>query len=510
MSKGHNIAIGGFQHETNTFAPYTAPFDEFVKTDGWPGLTVGKALFSVMEGLNIPIAGFIEASRKDQHRLLPILWCSAEPSSYVTDDAFERVARMFCDALESAEELDAVYLDLHGAMVVESFEDGEGELLRRVRAIVGAEMPVIVSLDLHANVTEAMIAHATAIAIFRTYPHLDMAETGARAYQLMVSALDGSKITGGMRKVPFLFPLTSQCTDLEPCRSIYQDIIELGNASSSCLITEFAAGFPPADIHECGAAVVAYGTDQAEVDAILDRCLKRVTDVESAFVNPMLLPDEAVTQAMQNHSERPVVLADAQDNPGAGGTSDTTGLLAALVNNNAQAAVIAVMHDPEVARLAHQAGTGAEIDVALGGKCGTAGVLPFKGLFKVESLADGNFTFTGDMYKDSAAELGPMALLRVVDDESDVRVIVGSSRVQCLDQAIFRHLGVEPSEQKILAVKSSVHFRADFDPITAETLVVVAPGVHPCQLADLPYRQLRADVRLEPMGLTFSARSALK
>jgi microcystin degradation protein MlrC len=213
---------------------------------------------------------------------------------------------------------------------------------------------------------------------------------------------------------------------------------------------------------------------------------------------------------MQNHTERPVVLADAQDNPGAGGTSDTTGLLAALVKNKAQAAVIAVMHDPDVARLAHQAGTGAEINVSLGGKCGTAGVTPFKSHFKVESLGDGNFTFSGDMYKDSAAELGPMALLRVVDDEADVRVIVGSSRVQCLDQAIFRHLGVEPAEQKILALKSSVHFRADFDPIAAETLVVVAPGVHPCQLADLPYRHLRADVRLEPMGLTCSARSEFK
>jgi microcystin degradation protein MlrC len=501
------IAIGGFQHETNTFAPYTAPFEEFVKTDSWPGLAQGDAIFSVMSGMNIPAAGFIEAAKRDQHQLIPMLWCSAEPSSYVTTDAFEKVAGMLCDGLREIRDLDAVYLDLHGAMVVEDFEDGEGELLQRVRAIVGPEVPVIVSLDLHANVTESMVEHATAITVFRTYPHLDMAETGARAYDLMTVSLAGEKIIGGMRKIPFLFPLTSQCTDQEPCRSIYQDIVGAGQASPGCLVTEFAAGFPPADIYECGAAVLAYGTDPIALDLLLDECFKRVMDAESLFVDALMLPDEAVMQAQGNTSSQPVVLADVQDNSGAGGTSDTTGLLAALVRNQAQGAVMAVMHDPEVAALAHSLGEGAEFDASLGGNNGPAGVSPFKGRFVVEALADGNFRFTGDMYKDLPADLGPMALLRIVDQDSDVRVIVGSERVQCLDLAIFRHLGVEPEAQRILAVKSSVHFRADFDPIAAETLVVAAAGVSSCQLAKLTYKHLRPGVRLEPSGFTAKAKS---
>ena len=346
------IAIGGFQHETNTFAPYTAPFEEFVKTDSWPGLAQGDAIFSVMSGMNIPVAGFIEAAKRDQHQLIPMLWCSAEPSSYVTTDAFEKVAGMLCDGLREIRDLDAVYLDLHGAMVVENFEDAE-----------------------------------------------------------------------------------------------------------------------------------------------------------SLFVDALLLPDEAVMQAQRNTSSQPVVLADVQDNSGAGGTSDTTGLLAALVRNRAQGAVLGVMHDPEVAALAHNLGKGAEFDASLGGKNGPAGVSPFKGRFVVEALADGNFRFTGDMYKGSPAELGPMALLRIVDQDSDVGVIVGSERVQCLDLAIFRHLGVEPEAQRILAVKSSVHFRADFDPIAAETLVVAAAGVSSCQLAKLTYKNLRSGVRLEPSGFTAKAKS---
>ncbi|MFT5550005.1 MAG: microcystin degradation protein MlrC [Candidatus Azotimanducaceae bacterium] len=500
MSKLINIAVGGFQHETNTFAPHKAPLSEFLKTDGWPGLTEGSALFEVMSGLNIPIAGFIEVAQQNQIELHPILWCSAEPSSYVTEQAFETIADKFCASLHAAQNLDGVYLDLHGAMVTEHFEDGEGELLRRVRAIVGSDMPVMVSLDLHANVTEEMVAHATAITMFRTYPHLDMAETGARAYQLMDAALKGEKLVGGMRKVPFLFPLTAQCTDLEPCRSIYQAVSQVEQNTTSRLYAEFACGFPPADILECGATILAYGSKQAEVDSILDDLLAQVTEAESLFDINLLTPDQAVQRAMKNTVNKPVVLADAQDNSGAGATSDTTGLLEALIRNHAQSAVLALMHDPEVARLAHQTGAGNEFQALLGAKSGLAGVLPINSRFKVDALADGNFQFTGDMYKGSPAELGPMALLRVVDDNSDVRVIVGSERMQCLDLAIFRHLGVEPTEQKILVVKSSVHFRADFDPIAAQTLVVAAPGVNPCELAKLSYKNLRSGIRLEPMG----------
>jgi microcystin degradation protein MlrC len=492
------IAIGGFQHETNTFAPHLAHYEDFVKADGWPGLTLGEDLFPVMAGLNIPLSGFIDAARQRGHQFHPMLWCSAEPSSFVTGDAFEKVCDQFCQSLQAAGELDAVYLDLHGAMVSENFEDGEGELLRRVREIVGADLPVVVSLDLHANVTEAMVEHATAITIFRTYPHLDMAVTGARAAELLDAALAGQEIVGAMRKIPFLFPLTSQCTDFEPCKSIYRTLSEL--KASSILSADFATGFPPADIKECGAAMLAYGADQSAVDHVLGKLYQQVLDAEPIFANDLLSADQAVQHAMKKTGSKPIVIADAQDNPGAGGTSDTTGLLEALVNNQARGAVLAVLYDPEVAQLAHQAGIGSHIEVSLGGKSGYEGVFPFSGRFTVDALGDGSFVFTGDMNKDSRAELGPMALLRVDDPECDVSVIVSNSRTQCLDQAIFRHLGVEPSDQSILVVKSSVHFRADFDPIAAETLVVAAPGAHPCRLVDLPYRNLRSGIRLEPMG----------
>ena len=164
------IAVGGFQHETNTFSSTKATYDEFEKHDGWPGLTRGDALFDAVAGINLPLEGFIQAARADGHELVPILWCSAEPSSHVTEDAFERITGMMCEDLRTKGPFDAVYLDLHGAMAVEHHEDGEGETLARVRDVVGFDIPVVNSLDLHANVTERMVEMSSAMTIFGPIP----------------------------------------------------------------------------------------------------------------------------------------------------------------------------------------------------------------------------------------------------------------------------------------------------------------------------------------------------
>ena len=294
-------------------------------------------------------------------------------------------------------------------------------------------------------------------------------------------------------------PLTSQCTDFEPCRSIYHSLAEL-SANPGVSSVDFAAGFPPADIAECGAAVVAYGIDGEAVLAVAEQVYQEVLRQEANFNFELLSEDEAVNRALQNNSDKPVVLADAQDNPGAGATSDTTGLLESLVRLGAQQAVLAVLYDPEVADQAHASGVGAVIEASLGAKMGFPGVESYQGRFEVEALGDGRFVFTGAMNLNSHAELGNMALLKVVDDSADVRVIVGSSRSQCLDLAMIRHLGIEPTAQKIVAVKSTVHFRADFDPIAAETLVVLSPGANACQLTRLEFKNLRPGIRLEPLG----------
>ena len=491
------IAVGGFQHETNTFASTNAGFAEFEMQDAWPGLVRGPELLDAVAGINLALWGFIEAARADGHELVPLTWASAEPSSYVTEDAFERITGMMVEELQKAGPVDAVFLDLHGAMAVEHHQDGEGETLARVRKVIGSGVPLVNSLDLHANITERMVAVSDAMSIYRTYPHVDMEQTGQRVYRLLQRLLAGEKMAKGFAKSPFLVPLTAQWTDARPNRGFYDMVTGLELEGTACV--DLALAFPPADILECGPAAVAYDPDPAVAQRAVDMLMGAFIEAEGDFDNAMMSEDEAVQAAMAAPSG-PIVLADAQDNPGAGGTSDTVGVLEALVRNHARKAALGLLWDAEVAREAHAQGIGTEFDAPLGGKSGRPGQHPFRARFKVEALSDGIFPCTGEMYRGATAHLGPMAVLSVVGADCDVRIVVSSHRFQNLDQACFRHIGVEPTEQKILVVKSTVHFRADYDPIAARTIVVESPGEHPCRLVGLDYRHLREGIRLEPNG----------
>jgi microcystin degradation protein MlrC len=498
MNARPRIAIAGFQHETNTFAPFGVSYDDFVRADGWPEMTTGEAILKVFPPLAIPIGGFIGAAR-DTYDFVPLLWAAAEPCSFVSDDAFERIAKIICDGIANAGRLDAVYLDLHGAMVVESHEDGEGELLRRIRAITGPDLPIVVSLDLHANVTTAMVELSDAIALYRTYPHIDMKETGQRTYALLRQRIKhGKPFFKAFRKAPFLVPLAAQCTDLEPCRSLYAGLP--GAPVGGVLNVDLAMGFPPADIAECGPAIVAYGTEEAAVTAAADEHFGRLLAAEPVFEVPMLSPAKAAGYAaLHGRKGKPIVLADVQDNPGAGGTSDTVGLLRAMVDAGLRDSALGLLWDPETARAAHDAGVGAEIDLVIGGRFGYDAE-PFAATVRVEALSDGTFTCHGAILGGVTVSLGLMARLRILDEKSDVQVAVCSVRYQCLDQGLLRAVGIEPSEQAVIAVKSTIHFRADFEPIAQEIIMVEAPGANFCRNETVVYKNLRSGVRLSLGG----------
>jgi microcystin degradation protein MlrC len=224
-----------------------------------------------------------------------------------------------------------------------------------------------------------------------------------------------------------------------------------------------------------------------------------VLGAESAFDGRTYAPDDAVKRAMEiaAKSAKPVILVDTQDNPGAGTNADTVGLLEALAGNGADA-VLGMLCDPRAAAMAHAAGVGAEIDMAIGAWSGLPGHRPYCARFQVESLGDGNFTATGAFYRGSRMRLGPMALLKILGTE--VRIALTTLKQQAADQAMFRHLGVEPARQRVLALKSTVHFRADFQAIAEDILIVAAPGPNPVDHRQLGYRRLRRGVRIMPMG----------
>ncbi len=492
------IAIAGFHHETNTFAPARARYGDFVAADAWPGLTRGDEIFEAVAGINLPVTGFIDAAQAGRHELVPLLWCAASPSAHVEKDAYERIVGEILERLVRAGPVDAVFLDLHGAMVATHLEDGDGELLARLRRRIGKDVPVVVSLDFHANVTRAMVEHATVLVGYRTYPHVDMAENGARACAILEQLLSGVKVHAALRKPDYLIPLNWQCTLTEPAKSLFDALAAQERASNAIVSLTFTPGFPPADIAECGPALLAYATSQTAADEAVSVLERRVLESESAFAGKLYAPDEAVAEAMRlaQSATRPIVIADTQDNPGAGAPGDTVGMLEALVAANVPDAVFGLLCDPAAADAAHRLGVGSSADFALGARSGMRGQKPFEGRFTVEAVGDGKVTGTGPFYRGTHMQLGPMACLRL----DGVRVAVASRKQQAADRAMLRHVGVEPTSAKILVLKSSVHFRADFGPIAAEVLVAAAPGPNEADHLKFRYRHLRPGVRLTPNG----------
>jgi microcystin degradation protein MlrC len=495
------IAIAGFAHETNTFSPTPTDFADFLlSTTTRSGLRGAEILDN--PDFAMPIGGFAAAAREAGDELVPICWYAAEPAGIVTANAFERIASEIVHGVATAGRLDGVYLDLHGAMVAAGHDDGEAEILRRVRAVVGPDMPLVASLDLHANVGDGMVREATALVAYRTYPHVDMRETGARAHAMLRWCLaHGRRPAVAVRRLDFIMPPHRQSTMTEPARSIYAqlDAIEAGTPGLASL--SFNMGFHLADIPMNGPSILAYGADEASAGAAADALASLAASHEKAFGIGLLPPAEAVRLALQQPAGKPVILADVQDNAGGGATSDTTGVLRALVDARVDDAVLAIMHDPEAARAAHAAGEGATIEIALGGKL-VPGHVPVRGRFVVEKLAQGPFAFTGPMLRGNTGDLGKVACLRI----DGVRVVVAEGRTQCLDQAYFRHAGIEPAAHRIVVVKSTNHYRADFAAMAERIIEVEAPGLSSMNTGQLPFTRLREGIRLFGGGPAFRGR----
>ena len=497
------ILVAGYQHETNTFAPTKADWGAFNRGDSFPAFIHGQAMLDQLTGVNIPIGGFIDAARTRGWQLLPSSWCGAIPSSYVTEDAFERIsASVMADVNKGG--FDAVYLDLHGAAVAEHVDDTEGELLTRIRRAVGADIPIVASLDLHANVTQRMLREADALVAYRSYPHVDMAATGELAAQLLARRFKlGRREPLHFQRLPFLIPLNAQSTWMEPAKSVYEELLELDRNFGSVL--SFCMGFPAADFAECAPMVWGYGE---HAEPAVQRLGARVTEPTQWRLATLDAAD-AVTQAMElaARSDKPVLIADTQDNPGAGGDSNTTGMLHALLQRGTGQrfpgrVALGLMFDPQAAAMAVAAGAGATISTTLGKAVPTfTGRLsdqPVGGQFKVRAVHGGKVTLKGPMMTGLTVHLGPRACLEI----EGVLVAVSSGKKQMLDRELFRMVGIEPEAMKIIVVKSSNHFRADFTPLVAnaqtDILIAKAAGPMAADPADLPWKNLPASIRRRP------------
>jgi microcystin degradation protein MlrC len=326
-----------------------------------------------------------------------------------------------------------------------------------------------------------------------------MAEAGERAAGLLKRLLTrGTRYHRAARRLPFLIPINGMCTMVEPARGTYGALARAESAQGVAL--SFAPGFPAADFPECGGVVWGYG-DDARIEGVVADLTDNIVSREAQWVVPFLEPEEAVrqAQAIAARATKPVVIADTQDNPGGGGDSNTTGMLRALVKCEAQGAAIGLMVDGAAARAAHEAGAGHDITIALGGQSGVDGDAPFHATFRVEQLSDGYCRYDGPMMNGKETHAGPSARLSL----GGVQIVVSTYKDQMLDRNLYRMAGVQPEEMKILVNKSSVHFRADFQPIAEAILVAKAPGPLRADPADFPWTRLAPGMRLRPLGPVF-------
>jgi microcystin degradation protein MlrC len=480
------IAVGGIVHETNTMAHPQTGLHEFRANHLYSADEIAE-----LADTNSIIGGALAAIEADGNiELVPMMSGSAIPGGTVARDAFEYIVGDICTTLER-EPVDAVVLDLHGAMVVDGFPGGDGEVARRVRAIVGPDVPVLATLDLHANIDDVLTGSTDALVPFDTYPHIDNFERGREAIDLAARAVRGQiRITSRAVHISASPPSPNQFSGMEPTLSL-QNLAREWEAKPGVLNVGILFSFPYADVPHNGMAVVATTDGNPELaDRICAEVGAEIIRRYREFWPDLPSVEEAIHAAMEEPTG-PVVLADFGDNPGGGTTADGTALLWGLIDLGAPNAALGALCDPEVVEIAWKAGVGSEISVEIGGKRDTYHGAPIPITATVQSLSDGNYVYEGPMNTGIRNTLGRTAVLAVQGRYGNtVRVICSSRRVQALDTAIFRSQGIEPTECKIVVVKSGVHFRGAFMPIASRVIVVDSPGLLQLNVGAFPFRNL--------------------
>jgi len=438
---------------------------------------------------NIPMAGFIKQARDYKFQLIPLIWCAATPSGIVTKGAADKIANEILNGLKNLDSpIDALYIDFHGAMVAESQEDVQGELLTAIRKIIGNKIPIVASLDLHANVTPLMFEKTDGLIAYKTYPHTDMAETGERAANFLHQLLFANQpIAKAYRQLPFLIPITAQCTMTDPALSLYDRVSNLPGISNSLCM-----GFPLSDSYHTGPTVISYAKHQPLADEQADHIYQAVLKCEKDFQLDILQPDDAIQLALKLNAKQiqPVILADTQDNSGCGGSNDTTGLLHALVAAKVPDATIVLMTDERIATQAYDRGVGKTIKAHFKDVHNKT-PNPITLDCKIIAIGDGNIIGTGPYYKNCQFQLGPMACLAY----NGIKIVVACKKIQAADQALLHHLHIDTEKEKIIILKSSVHFRADFSKISSHIYMVEAPGLNIANLKNLTFKNLRKGMR---------------
>jgi microcystin degradation protein MlrC len=488
------LVIAQMKHETNTYSPVPTPLARFAGSGTQP--PEGEAAVAAYRGTGSAIAAFFDLAASAGAEFTVPIAASAWPSGPVEDAAFEHIADRICDAV--ARGCDAVLLDLHGAMVTRSYDDGEGELLRRVRAIA-RDVPIGVALDMHTNLYPAMAGHATVIAGYQTYPHIDMYDTGLRAGRATLALLAGRArpaMAWGQR--PMLPHVMRQGSDDEPNRTLQARCREIEAQGALC--ASVFVGFPNADIVNAGlSAVVVSDGDGARARAWCDELLDLAWARRAEFVYRVEPLAESMARARaladaKPSGSGPVVLLDHCDNCASGGTMDTMTVLGAMLDAGLGDAAAFAIFDPAAVRQMIAAGVGAEVTLSLGGKLDMPAIglegMPRQVSGRVRLVCDGRYRNRGPMARGEANEMGPTAVLSC----QGIDIVVISNHVEPHDLAAFVAVGIDPAAKRFLMLKSRIHWRAGLRSLAHAVVECAGTGVCTSDYALLDFKHLRRPI----------------
>ncbi len=491
------LLIAMMKHETNTFSPVPTPLARF---GHGPGPLYGDAAIAAYRGTGSGLGAYLDlATREGAEIVLPIA-AGASPSRPVDDTAFEHIAGTICDAVAKGG-FDGIMLDLHGAMVTESLDDGEGELLRRIRAL-DPKTPIAVSLDMHANLYDAIIEHATVVTGYRTYPHIDTYDTAKRAGEILLRTMRG-EISPVMAwgNMPMLPHVMRQGSDDHPNKELQARCAAMTapDGGEGALAASLFTGFPHADIANAGlGAVVVTDGDRGLAERLRDDLLDRAWVEREAFVYEIEPLDQSLARAQAleppAHGEGPIVLLDHYDNCASGGTMDTTVVLAAILKAGLDNVAAFAIYDPEAVRQAIAAGIGADITLSIGGKIGMPQIPepspPLTVTGTVKTIAHGRFRNKGPMGRGVLTDMGPSVVL----DTGKVEIALISRHVEPNDLNCLYALGIDPMQKRYVMLKSRIHWRAGLGDVAKAVVECAGVGVCTSDYGQLTFKNVRRPI----------------
>lgn len=479
------IAVGGIEHETCGFAAPSPTAETTTLMSVARSMKFGDELRS-LGAANTIVDGLVRGVRETGHELVPLLWIDGNTSPPVTRESLESAIEDLLDRLRKAVPVDGVLLSLHGAFAADGVDDADGEVLSRVRELVGPTVPVMAVHDLHCNISPVMEQAANVMVVERTYPHIDMAERAMHAARIMARTVTGEvRPTMAVRYLPLLWS-AARMIDAEPPMSDAVRKLQELDQRPGVVSASIGVGYQWIDNPTVGTSVIVVtDNDAALAERYANELAEWIWDRRSQWQRNPLPPESALAQGEQL-GKYPIVLAEQGDNTGGGAAGDATEMLRLFIERKLVPSAVLYMVDPEVAAQAVSAGVGAEMDVLLGGKSEPLVGPPVPMRVRVRAVSNGQFTYDGPMWAGVVGEMGPSAWL----EQDGVHVVVISERHQPIDLAFCRSLGLDCRQMRYLAVKSTGHFRSGFAPIAGSIFNVDTASTLSHDFRKLPYTRL--------------------